>query len=507
MTALDAPGTSSWRSPVSHPLVWLLALALAHVAVRVAISPALKWDEAEQIIWSQQLQWGYGAQPPLYTWLQWALNHVFGPSVLALSVLKHALLALTYALMYLAGRELLGPRGAWWAAASLMLLPPLGWYSIRDQSHTVLVTAMTCGAWWLLLRIVRQPRPADFAWLGLVCGLGMLSKYSFALVAGAMLLAALSVPEARRALLSRGWWWTLIVGALVVLPHAAWLLSHWGAATTETVGKMRIRPERDVGKGLLSLFQVYAGAFALWGLIALWAFRSAWWLRPAAPAAAWAQRVFWRYLALITLALLGLVLLVGVTDFKGRWVMPLLCVAPLAAFAARPQLQDSPRAGRYTGVVVALALVMLAAAGARPWFSGLRGEADELNHPVAELAAALRQAGYDGRGRIIGADHMLAGMLRTRFPQAAASACASYTGQPVSACVAVQIDQARRAGAGWLLVSRDDRTEPGWWAQAAVAAPGLAARSIELPFRMVRAGMAPARYRYVWHPATEEAAR
>jgi len=73
--------------------------------------------------------------------------------------------------------------------------------------------------------------------------------------------------------------------------------------------------------------------------------------------------------------------------------------------------------------------------------------------------------------------------------------------------VAAQIDQARRAGAGWLLVSRDDRTEPGWWAQAAVAGPGLAARSIELPFRMVRAGMAPAHYRYVWHPATEEAAR
>ena len=35
------PGALSHRSPVAHPLAWLLALSLAHVAVRVAISPAL----------------------------------------------------------------------------------------------------------------------------------------------------------------------------------------------------------------------------------------------------------------------------------------------------------------------------------------------------------------------------------------------------------------------------------------------------------------------------------
>ena len=53
-----APGAVPLRSPVAHPLVWLLALALAHVLVRVALSPALKWDEAEQMLWSQQLQLG-----------------------------------------------------------------------------------------------------------------------------------------------------------------------------------------------------------------------------------------------------------------------------------------------------------------------------------------------------------------------------------------------------------------------------------------------------------------
>ena len=169
MTASTAPRALSSRLPWTHPLFWFAAISLAHVAMRLLASPALKWDEAEQILWTQELALGYGPQPPLYTWLQWAMNQVFGPSVLALSLLKHGLLALTYSLMYLAGRELLDERGAFWASASMVLMPALGWHSVRDQTHTILVTAMACGAWWLLLRIVRRPRPLDFASLAALC--------------------------------------------------------------------------------------------------------------------------------------------------------------------------------------------------------------------------------------------------------------------------------------------------------------------------------------------------
>lgn len=108
-------------------------MALAHVAVRVAVSPALKWDEAEQMLWSQQL--ALGSQPPLYTWLQWLANQVFGPACWRCRR-SHALLALSFALMYLAGRELLDERGAFWASASMLLLPPLGWaVGTRPDPH------------------------------------------------------------------------------------------------------------------------------------------------------------------------------------------------------------------------------------------------------------------------------------------------------------------------------------------------------------------------------------
>lgn len=55
------------------------------------------------------------------------------------------------------------------------------------------------------------------------------------------------------------------------------------------------------------------------------------------------HRVFMRYLLLVMLALLGMVVFAGVSSFKGRWVVPLLCVLPLAAFAVRPELQRHAR--------------------------------------------------------------------------------------------------------------------------------------------------------------------
>lgn len=489
----------SFRSLMAHPLAWLLAIALAHVVVRVAVSPALKWDEAEQMLWSQELALGYGAQPPLYTWLQWLMNQVFGPSVLALSLLKHSLLALTYTLMWLAGRELLDQRGAWWASASMLLLPALGWDSVRDQTHSILVTAMACGAWWLLLRIVKRSKPGDFAWLGLVCGVGLLAKYSFALFIGVLLVAALSVPQARRALFARGWWWVLVVGGLVVLPHAIWLASHLEEAAAGTLAKMEIQPERAWGEGLLDLLGNLAGMLALWGLIALGVFRSAWWRRPVTPAAPWAQQIFGRFIFLVFLALLGMVFAAGVTHFEERWVLPLLCVVPLAVFAARPELQHHPRAAHYSGAVIFMAILFLLAAGLRPWITGLRGHPDELNHPVVELGNALRQAGYDGVSPIIAADHMLAGMLLTRFPKASASACTSE--KDIATCVTSHLARVRTAGQGWLLISRADRLEPGWWAGASAHVPVQAMQSIRLPFHKVRPGVPPAHYQFVWQPA------
>ena len=81
MTSSHAAPSKDWQQSLyQHPLVWLLLLACAHIVSRVAISGGIKWDESEQILWSQQFLLGYGAQPPAYSWLQWAVGKLLGPT-------------------------------------------------------------------------------------------------------------------------------------------------------------------------------------------------------------------------------------------------------------------------------------------------------------------------------------------------------------------------------------------------------------------------------------------
>lgn len=500
--AMPDPAVPVRRFPLDHPLAWLLLLALGHVAVRVVLSPALRFDEAEQILWSQRLLPGYGAQPPLYTWLQWGVNQVFGPSVLALSLLKHALLALSCVFMWLAARELLEERGAWWSAGSLMLLPAFSWFSIRDQTHTVLVTTAACAVWWLVLRIAQRPRPWDFAWLGLACGCGLLAKYSFALLLGALLLAVLTTPALRRAAFARGWWLAPLVAALVLLPHAIWLAAHWGDVRAETLTRMDAGAGQARARNLLALVQAYAGTFALWAILALWAFGSGWW-RPAqaaSPKPPWARPLFLRYLAWVTLALAVMALGLGVAHFKSRWILPLVVALPLAAFALRPQLQQHPTGSRFTWAIVVCVLGLLVAGGVRPWLAGARGRVDLLAHPVVELADALRDAGYDGHGLVFSPNSRIAAALRTRFPQAPAAAC-NPDPRMAARCVQANAERARAAGLGWLLVVDAQDAEAGWWTQVQDQMPGLQPQAITLPLRLMPVEAPPMRYTYVWQAA------
>ena len=506
-----APSKDWQQSLYQHPMVWLLALACAHIAARVLIADGMKWDESEQIIWSQQFLLGYGAQPPAYSWLQWAANQVFGPSVLSLALVKHSLIVLAYVLAWQAGRVLLPAKGAFWVAGGLLLMLPFGWDGIRDQTHTVLVTAMTFGAWWMALRQVRAPSAINFVWLGVFCGLGMLGKYSFAMLIGLFFVAAMSVPTVRRALLGRGFWLAPLVGLLIFAPHGYWLLHHWQEATTETLTKMNISTQVSHIQGLGALAKAVLATLGLWLLVVLASYRSRLWspVYRATPSNApdwrlWAWPLLGRYLALVFIVLIGMVLVGDVSNFRQRWVLPLTAIAPLALYAWRPALLEGDTGRGYTWGVLVFAMVFFVAASLRPWQSDLRNEPDELNHPVQQLAERLSAAGYQGQGVILGSDHMVAAMVRSRFPQATAIACNPEFAHMAN-CIAQARDQAAASGAGLLVIARMDKAAPDWWDTVFATIPAVPLQSLSIPFVHMRASTPPMRYQYLWLPASAAA--
>lgn len=510
MTSSPSAPAKDWQQPLyQHPLAWILLLACAHIISRVTISEGMKWDESEQILWSQEFLLGYGSQPPAYSWLQWAVGQLLGPSVLALSIVKHSLIVLTYVLAWQAARVLLPAKGAFWVAGGLLLMLPFGWDSVRDQTHTILVTAMTFGTWWMVLRQVKTPNPIHFVWLGVFCGLGMLAKYSFAMLIGVLFVAALTVPQVRRAVLGRGWWLAPLVGLLIFAPHAWWLSQHWREATTETIHKMDISTQVSHLKGLSALAKAVFSTLGLWLIVALATYRGRLWkaaYRAEATAGAapdwraWAWPLLRRYLALVFIILIAMVVVGDVSNFKQRWVLPLTAIAPLALYAWRPALLAEGIGRGYTTAVVLFALVFWTLATIRPWQADWRHDPDELNHPVAELAQQLAAAGYDGKGLIVGSDNMVAAMLRSRNPHAYAMSCTAEWGR-MAECLAGGRARAADTGVGLLYIARMDKATPDWWDTVLASHPGAAPQSLTIPFVHMRASTPPMQYQYVWLPA------
>src|SRR5262249_39050593 len=79
---------------------------------------------------------------------------------------------------------------------------------------------------YVLLRLLRSEGWLEYAVLGLLLGLGTLSKYNYLLFGGALFLAGLMTRPLRERLLSRRLVLTLAIAGAVVLPHGLVLVNH-----------------------------------------------------------------------------------------------------------------------------------------------------------------------------------------------------------------------------------------------------------------------------------------
>ena len=487
-------------APPTAPLrrfnVWLcLALYFgAQLVCRVLVSPALELDEAEQVLWSQRLALGYGTQPPLYTWLQWALFQLFGASVVSLALLKNLLLACTYGCVFLAGRMLMPAPLAALAAASMLLLPQIGWESSRDLTHSVLLTTLAAATLYLTLALLERPRPALYLLLGATAGLGFLAKYSYGLFLLALVLALLTGRDTRAVVRSP---WTLaamLIALLIVTPHGLWLIEHWPQVTESTMAKLEGSPTSGraaaVARGLLSLVAAIAGFLWPWalamGLLFGAALRAGRNPRAALAARSWDPLALWRrYVLVLAVLFVAMVLVAEVTHFKDRWMQPFLFCVPLMVFSAHPQLAGHLRLARLRHILLGVAVLILVLLALRPHYHAWRGKPDELNLPADALAQALRKAGYAGRGTIVTADRALGGTLRLQFPAARvelvdAAAPAPWAARPLLAIDHLTLEAPQPTA----LQAVDRQAGP----QQAVA--------LALPYRHARAAAEPARLVY-----------
>lgn len=220
--------------PVKVPAIgarelWFVAAAAAAlfvVRLLLAASQPIHPDEAYFWRWSLLPAWGYFDQPPAVAWLIGAARMLAGDTVVAVRAPAALCTSLASVLIYLTVREHAGPGRAWGALGLLLAMPLVAIGGLVTTPDAPLLLAWT--TFLYLATRAAAPRwgrapPADrwlVPWilLGLVAGLGMLSKLTMVLAPGGLFLWWLL----RR---PRPLWGPLLAAGLaltLMLPWLAW---------------------------------------------------------------------------------------------------------------------------------------------------------------------------------------------------------------------------------------------------------------------------------------------
>lgn len=423
------PPTPVWARP---PFVFsaIAAYLAVHFAVRMAMWHTLGVDDAEQALFAQDFAWSYrNSAPPLFTWLLLGLGKALGVDIVAISLIRYALLAVVYVFTYLTARRLIAdPRLAALGVYSFAAIYVFAFYSHHDLTHTTALSAMLALAWYVFVRLAQSPRLGWYLALGAAFGLGMLGKWNFVMLAAALPLACLARREYRSLVLSWKALPAVVTCGFVVLPTAAAVLFA-GPPDQDTFHSVLIGDQASyaarVAEGAWRLVRsaiLYPEPLLV--LVAL-VFAPPLWrgFRAPAPGGGAAPRpdlAFLGWTMAISLALhLALVFGLGARIFSERLMQPPLFILPIALFMLIERGRPAARAVNAFALILALLVGGTLAARIVVYLRG----ADHCGScrammPVEALASQLRDAGYSGSGTILVDGFHIGGNMRVAFPDA-----------------------------------------------------------------------------------------
>lgn len=397
----------------------LAAYFALNIVLRIALPHSLELDEAEQSFFSQYLLAGYGPQPPFYNWMQYAVVSLTGMSIGALIVPKNILLFLSYLFYGLAGRRVLKDQTlAAIAMLALITLPQVSYMAQQDLTHTTALLFASALFLYGFFRTLDRPEMGSYLLLGLATGIGLISKYNFALMPVAALIAILPDSEWRRRALDWRLLAAIAVALVIVLPHAIWLRNNLAFASSDTLVKMAAGNEPAgmvrAGKGLLAFLVAIIAFAALPVAIFAGTFRRDF-IRALSAGNRWTgmmERMMLASLAGIAL----IVLFTGSTTVRERWLDPFLLVLPIYLLAKMQAAGIDLSAGlrRLRPLLPVLMACVLIALGLRVVGAGLIGTYARPNVPMAGFSREMTRQGQPAL--VIASDTYVGGNMRLQFP-------------------------------------------------------------------------------------------
>ncbi|MEX2128712.1 MAG: glycosyltransferase family 39 protein [Xanthobacteraceae bacterium] len=419
----------SFRGVVAFWVVY----GVAHALLRLSITRTLTLDDSRASELVQTLSLGYQVwQPPLYEWLLWASQQVFGAGIESHLFVRYSLIALLGIATFGAVRAAVKDE-RWAAAASLSLVftYPVGWTFHEWATQTILLSIACLATMHAAIRHFERPAVGAVVALGFALALGIYSKFSFPLFVGGLLFAALSIPETRARLADA----RLLISAAIVIaaisPFAYWVWRVQGALVSELTAYMIASTQTHAVRAAFGLrrLAISIPIFLLpWLLFAALLAPQAF-MRPAkdAPAPSMAERLALRTMIFAAALAAAGIALAGATNIAERYMHPILMVAPVYVFARVARLAPGAESvRRFAAFALGAALAIFAVRFIAATDNPLTRKAERgLLQPYAELADAFNARGIVD-GTVLSSRVRESGNLRAFLPDLRVVARESY---------------------------------------------------------------------------------
>ena len=238
LTVAESQSLSNQRNRrrllIAGIIAYLVLLRLVYLGL-----PELIPEEAYYWNYAQHLDWGYLDHPPLVAWVIALGTAVWGSSEFGVRIGAFCFWLVTAAFAFALARDLYDRTTAVRTVLLVSALPfffGIGLVATPDAT----LTAAWAGALYFLGRALLKGKAGAWIGAGICLGLGLLSKYTIALlIPGAGLLMLLDA-EARR-------WWrrpqpylALALTVVLFLPVIYWNSQHaWASFLFQTAGRLR----------------------------------------------------------------------------------------------------------------------------------------------------------------------------------------------------------------------------------------------------------------------------
>ncbi|MBI1774328.1 MAG: glycosyltransferase family 39 protein [Proteobacteria bacterium] len=234
---------------------------LAWTLIPALVTDNASLDVIEGFAWGHEWQWGYHKGPPLFAWLLELTRLAGGTSLWGVFLLSQVCLAVMFYGVWRLASDILGDDDA---IIAVLLLATIYYFNFPTPEFNpiILEFPFTALIGWIGHRALKQDRSGDWALLGALTALGMLSRYSIVTLLIPMAMFMLNHPAARRLLMRPGPYIALGLAILLISPHLLWMHAHGYESVAYVQDRARVAADPLNGV-------VFAARFALSQLFAL----------------------------------------------------------------------------------------------------------------------------------------------------------------------------------------------------------------------------------------------